>query len=189
MRANLALPDTSDEDLAACIAQRDLSAAARLQAERAFLELYDRYQLRLLHFLAARTHRADVEDTVQETWRRVWQHLPTGFQGGRFQAWLFTIAENRVRDQARKKRPVLWTGDDVAAPEAEELSAHADRQERLRHCMEQLTHEEASVVRNRLAGQTYPEVSADLGIPVERAYKLFHQAKQQLQGCVQRAES
>src|ERR1700677_3507560 len=92
-------PDPSDENLAASVARRDQSGAARLLAEGAFLELFDRYQLRLLHFLAARTPRADVEDTVQETWRRVWQYLPTSFRGGRFSAWLFTIADNRARDQ------------------------------------------------------------------------------------------
>jgi RNA polymerase sigma-70 factor (ECF subfamily) len=191
MSTQPALTSASDEDLADWIARRDESATARTLAERAFLELYDRYQARLLHFVAARAPKAELEDALQETWQRVWKHLPSGFHGGRFRAWLFTIADNWTRDVARRRRPVPLTGQDVPAPDEdpEEWIVDTQRRERLRGCLEQLGEDEMAVVRARLSGSSYGDLAAALRLTVERAYRLFHQAKQKLKNCVERLTS
>ncbi len=185
-----AVSEATDEDLASWIARRDDSRSARVLAERAFSELYERYQDRLLHFVAARAPRADLDDALQETWQRVWKYLPTGFRGGRFRAWLFTIADNWTRDLARKRKPVAWTGQDVAAPEDDEdWVADTERRDRLRTCLERLGEEEMAIVKARLGGQSYPDLATALSLTIERAYRMFHQAKQKLQNCVQGASS
>jgi RNA polymerase sigma-70 factor (ECF subfamily) len=185
------LANATDEELAGWIARRDESSSARMVAERAFLELYDRYQARLLHFVAARAPRAELEDALQETWQRVWKHLPTSFRGGRFRAWLFTIADNWTRDVARRRRPVPLTGQDVAAPDEdpEEWIVDTQRREQLRGCLEQLDEDEIAVVRARLSGSSYGDLAAALRLTVERAYRLFHAAKQKLKHCVERFAS
>ena len=35
---------------------------------------------------------AEFEDLHQKVWVRVWGHLPDGFRGGNFRAWLFQVA-------------------------------------------------------------------------------------------------
>src|SRR5438105_2887060 len=89
MATNLPDNDPSDEQLAATLAQREQSGQALRAAQDAFRDLYQRHARKLLAFLAARVHRNDLEDVHQEVWERIWKHLPEGFHGGNFRAWLY----------------------------------------------------------------------------------------------------
>jgi RNA polymerase sigma-70 factor (ECF subfamily) len=184
--------EPSDEALAEAVARRDQSAEARQAARAACEQLYLRHARLLLAFLSARVRRSDLEDTHQAVWELAWQHLPGGFRGGNFRAWLYRIARNRVIDQARKKQPQLL-GDEgpavAARGGAEGALEAAERAAVLRSCLDRLTPEMAALVRARLAGDSYEEICPRLGLKPERAHKLFHQAKEQMQTCVQRALS
>jgi RNA polymerase sigma factor (sigma-70 family) len=182
-----------DEALAAAVARREESPPAWKAAQEACQELYQRHARRLLAFLASRVPRAAVEDVHQEVWQRVWQNLPRGFHGGNFRAWLYTIARNCVTDQGRKKAPgPLEDGGelaDVRQRPTEAVLIEAELSAALARCLKQLDPEAAGVVQARLAGEGYPEICQRTGLKPERAHKLFHQAKAQLQACVERATS
>ena len=144
-------------------------------------------------FLAARVHANDVEDVHQAVWERVWQHLPDGFRGGNFKAWLYRIARNYLLDQGRR-RPTETVADaeflaDERQPSPLERLLDEERKRALERCLGKLEGELAALVRARLGGEGYEEICARLGWPLHRAHRLFHSAKEQLHTCVERALS
>jgi RNA polymerase sigma-70 factor (ECF subfamily) len=185
-------PSLSNEQLAERIARRGDSEQAMQAAHLACEQLFQRHARLLLAFLAARLKRHDLEDVHQAVWVRVWQKLPEQFHGGDFKAWLYQIARNYLRDLARKKKMDNLGEEQPEVPDQrheapDEVFAAQERMEALHRCLERLDAEAAALVRARLAGDSYEEICPRLGLKPERAHKLFHQAKAQLQACVERA--
>jgi RNA polymerase sigma-70 factor (ECF subfamily) len=196
MRATSNEITPTDEELAQLIARRDGSTSAWRAAQDACGQLYQRHARKLLAFLAARGNRDEIEDIHQLVWERVWHHLPEGFRGGNFRAWLYQIARNSLIDHGRKHRPEALPDEHVpTAREEDRPDLWLVEQERmviLSRCLERLEAEAAQaaeLVRARLAGESYPELCERMGLRPERAHKLFHLAKEQLQKCVERATS
>lgn len=179
----------TDRQLVSLIAVRNESAQHWSEAERAYEQLYADHARMLLAFLSSRVKRSELEDIHQEIWSRVWQHLPTHFDGNNFRAWLFRIARNYIIQWSRRRRPDLAddlrmvTADD-AAPEHELVER--ERMEILARCLSRLEKELADLVRSRLGGEPYEDICARLGLAPARAHKLFHTAKTQLTACVER---
>lgn len=191
MRASPSDPVATDEELAERIARRQDSDRAWGLAQEACGELYARHARRLLAFLAARIGRSDLEDVHQAVWQRVWQSLPDGFRGGNFRAWLYQIARNHLIDLGRKRRTEALEGESgLAAPHGrgpEEVLLERERMAVLARCLDKLGEPARGIVQARLAGASYTEICERLQLLPERAHKLFHLAKEQLQECVQRA--
>ncbi len=59
----------------------------------------------------------------------------------------------------------------------------------LKRCLDGLDAVSAALVRARLGGEDYAAICGRLGLKPERAHKLFHQAKDRLRHCVERAPS
>jgi RNA polymerase sigma-70 factor, ECF subfamily len=183
---------SSDEELAAIVALRQEPQGDWQAARQACEQLYLRHARRLLAFLSARVNRSDLEDIHQAVWERVWQRVPEGFHGGNFRAWLYQIARNYLIDMRRKKTPST-PGDEALEVAGKDAGADVwiAEQERiaiLQRCLSNLNSEAASLVRARLSGESYDEICRRTGWKTERAHKLFHQAKQELQTCIQRAD-
>ena len=191
MALNTAAP--TDEELAATCAGRDDSLRHRRLAETAFQTLYDRHAKRLLAFLGGRVNRSLLDDVNQDVWAKVWRTLPTGFRGGNFRAWVHQIARNVVIDQLRKRKSESLPegGDWIDQRQWDSLKAiEAERREALAHCLEKLERANARVadlVRSRVAGESYKAYCERTGFPLDKAYRAFHQAKAQLQTCVEKA--
>jgi RNA polymerase sigma factor (sigma-70 family) len=183
----------SDEELAATCARRDDSPRHRRLAETAFHTLYDRHAKRLLAFLGGRVNMAMLDDVNQDVWAKVWRSLPTGFRGGNFRAWVHQIARNVVIDQLRKRRsePLPDEGELIDHRQWDSArSIEADRHDALARCLQKLERANARVadlVRSRAAGESYDAYCRRTGISADRAYRVFHQAKAQLQACVEQA--
>lgn len=183
----------TDERLAEWSAARDSSVANKQRAVAAFEELYRRHAGKLLGFLAARVRRSDIEDMNQMIWKRVWEHLPTGFHGGNFRAWLHQIARNQIIDHSRRK-PVGTLGDAdtdtaVASQRPDDSLLEQERMDILSRCLERLEEELRTLVRARLSGDSYEDVCVRLNLKPERAHKLFHEAKGRLTTCVEHSLS
>lgn len=181
----------SDEQLAATAAGRKDDRASRA----AFTALYDRHARKLLAFLAGRLKAAAVEDTAQEVWQKVWHGLPSGFKGGNFRAWLYTVARNAVTDQLRRRQSeALPDGGELAdhRTPGTDVLAEAELHDALRKCLEKLERANATVaelVRSRVGGESYDDFCSRSGMPADKAYRAFHQAKAQLQACVDKQVS
>jgi RNA polymerase sigma factor (sigma-70 family) len=191
MASTVSEPEQTDEQLAAVVARRGESDRALRVAGDAFDRLYHRYAHLLLAFIAARARPADREDLHQEVWRRAWHHLPQQFHGGDFGAWVYQIARNALKDHG-KKRKAEALADPEVVPDGRHGSdsdrlLERERMEVLRKCLEKLNSKAAAIVRARLEGDDYPEVCRRLDFKSEQAYKLFHNAKDQLKACVERA--
>jgi RNA polymerase sigma-70 factor (ECF subfamily) len=183
--------ETAVDELAAACARRDESRHARRVAEDAFRTLYDRHARRLIAFLSGLVSRNILEDVHQEVWAKVWLALPTRYRGGDFRAWLFQIARNRVIDERRKRMP------DARLGEAEIIdcrqwdtarSVESDRRVALARCLQQLERANARVadlVRSRVSGESYDAFSRRTGMPADKAYRAFYQAKARLKACVE----
>jgi RNA polymerase sigma factor (sigma-70 family) len=181
---------STDEQLADLVVHQQDSDQARQAAREAFEQLYLRHAGRLLAFLAARLKRSDLDEVHQEVWLRVWERLPRNFHGGDFSAWLYQITRHYLIDRSRKKTPLPLGkdadfADDQASPD--EVLVEQERQAALAHCLGQLEHRAAELVRRRLAGESYEEICPRLGLKPQQAHKLFHQAKALLKACLERA--
>lgn len=92
----------------ATLADEALAVAARAGGHRglaAFGELVDRYEGRLVSFIARRcgSHH-DAEDLAQEAFLRAWSKLHTFDESRRFSVWLFTIAARTATSDWRKRQ-------------------------------------------------------------------------------------
>ena len=71
---------------------------------RAFDELVDRYQKRLLNFVYRTIgDRERAEDLVQEVFIRVHRHLHRFDQTKKFSTWIYTIASNLAKNELRNR--------------------------------------------------------------------------------------
>src|SRR5690242_15834474 len=72
--------------------------------ERAFQELVERYQTRLLNFVYRTIgDRERAEDLVQEVFIRVHRHLARFDQTKKFSTWIYTIASNLAKNELRNR--------------------------------------------------------------------------------------
>jgi RNA polymerase sigma-70 factor (ECF subfamily) len=153
----------TDAQLLAAVADGETGALA---------PLIDRHHVALHRFVARRIG-ADAEDIVAETFetacRRAATYRPSGPDA---RPWLFGIANNLLRGQARREaamyRAYARTGVDPAAASAEE-SAHVDdgRARVLARALSKMRaeHREALLLY-AVAELSYEEVAAALEVPV-----------------------
>jgi RNA polymerase sigma-70 factor (ECF subfamily) len=72
--------------------------------ERAFQELVERYQTRLLNFIYRTIgDREKAEDLVQEVFIRVYRHLHRFDRSKKFSTWIYTIASNLAKNELRNR--------------------------------------------------------------------------------------
>jgi RNA polymerase sigma-70 factor (ECF subfamily) len=145
--------------------------------ERAFSELVDRYQARLLNFIYRTIGDRDrAEDLVQEVFIRVYRHLHRFDRSKKFSTWAYTIAsnlaKNELRNRARNPLVLFQTlrgaNDDEDRPlQFEDTTARPDDLFRKRHLRELVEdtvaklpehHREVFVLRE-LEGKSYEEIA------------------------------
>ena len=72
--------------------------------ERAFQELVERYQTRLLNFIYRTVgDRERAEDLVQEVFIRIYRHLHRFDRSKKFSTWAYTIASNLAKNELRNR--------------------------------------------------------------------------------------
>jgi RNA polymerase sigma-70 factor, ECF subfamily len=82
----------------------DVVAAFLGGEERAFQELVERYQTRLLNFIYRTVgDRERAEDLVQEVFIRVYRHLHRFDRSKKFSTWAYTIASNLAKNELRNR--------------------------------------------------------------------------------------
>src|SRR6188472_977169 len=114
--------------------------------ERAFQELVERYQTRLLNFIYRTIgDREKAEDLVQEVFIRVYRHLHRFDRSKKFSTWVYTIASNLAKNELRNRSRnplVLFTtmqgsSEDEERPvEFEDTTSRPDDMYRHRHLRE-----------------------------------------------------
>jgi RNA polymerase sigma-70 factor (ECF subfamily) len=161
----------------------DSGLAARFLAgeKRAFDELVERYQTRLLNFVYRTTgDRERAEDLVQETFIRVYRHLHRFDQSKKFSTWVYTIASNLAKNELRNRsrNPLVlfqtikknWDADQRPL-EWEDNTYRPDDLYRKRHLRQMVEsavqelpeHHRAVFVLREMEGKTYEEIAEITG--------------------------
>jgi RNA polymerase sigma-70 factor (ECF subfamily) len=146
--------------------------------ERAFTELSERYQTRLLNFIYRTIGDRDrAEDLVQEVFIRVYRHLHRFDRSKKFSTWVYTIASNLAKNELRNRSRsplVLFqtmrgnTQDEEERPlQFEDTTSRPDdmyRKRHLRELVEQTVaqlpeHHRQVFVLRELEGKSYEEIA------------------------------
>jgi len=145
--------------------------------ERAFGELVDRYDTRLVNFVYRTVgDRERAQDLVQETFVRVYRHLHRFDQTKKFSTWIYTIASNLAKNELRNRsrNPLVlfqtikknWDADHRPL-EWEDESMRPDDLFRKRHLREVVEkavqelpeHHRIVFVLRELEGRTYEDIA------------------------------
>jgi RNA polymerase sigma-70 factor (ECF subfamily) len=145
--------------------------------QRAFTELVERYQTRLLNFIYRTIGDRDrAEDLVQEVFIRVHRHLHRFDQSKKFSTWVYTIASNLAKNELRNRsrNPLVLfqtmrgnKEDDDRPIEFEDPHGRPDdlyRKRHLRELVEQTVaqlpeHHRQVFVLRELEGKSYEEIA------------------------------
>ena len=146
--------------------------------ERAFQELVDRYQTRLLNFIYRTIgDRERAEDLVQEVFIRVYRHLHRFDRSKKFSTWIYTIASNLAKNELRNRsrNPLVlfqsirkhWQQEDERPLQFEDSASRPDdmfRKRHLRELVEQSVdrlpeHHRQVFVLRELEGKSYEEIA------------------------------
>jgi RNA polymerase sigma-70 factor (ECF subfamily) len=154
-----------------------LVAAHLAGDERAFGELMERYQTRLLNFIYRMIgDRERAEDLVQEAFVRVHRHLHRFDQSRKFSTWLYTIGSNLAKNELRNRsRSPLVFHESARAPgdnegrvlefedsrsRPDELFANRHLRELVEGTVARLTpHHRVVFVLRELEGKSYEEIA------------------------------
>jgi len=181
----------------------DVRLMLRVRADdsKAFQEVVDKYQNRLLGVLTHIVGSADeAEDLAQEVFLRVYRARAEYHPQAKFSTWLFTIANNvalnalrrRKRKPAYQLEPSLSQSGSLNARPEETLavapSTEPDR--RMRHqelaevvqlALSQLNERQRlAVVLNKFEDMSYDEIAAVIGISTKAVKSLLSRARSQL---------
>ncbi len=128
------------------------------------------------------------EEITQSTFCTVAQKLPSYTETGKFEAWLFRIAMNRLRDEMRRRKRhavpmenemigVLSTGvSDVLADDETERQI-----QRLRDAVRQLSSSDQDIIHMRhSAGMSYKQIAEVLDEPLGTVLARQHRALKKL---------
>jgi RNA polymerase sigma-70 factor (ECF subfamily) len=146
--------------------------------ERAFQELVERYQTRLLNFIFRTIgDRERAEDLVQEVFIRVYRHIHRFDRSKKFSTWVYTIASNLAKNELRNRsrNPLVLfqtmkgsaREDDDRPLQFEDATARPDDLYRKRHLRELVEetvaqlpeHHRQVFVLRELEGKSYEEIA------------------------------
>jgi RNA polymerase sigma-70 factor (ECF subfamily) len=145
--------------------------------------LVSRWEVPLFRFVSRMVDRPeDARDVCQETFLRILDKADAFRDGARFSTWMYQIALNLCRDQARRKR--RWGHLVVAPPAADDGVPHehaapetaatnpaaaleeSERQGAVRRALSRLPHDQREVLLlKEYEGLKFREIAGVLGVP------------------------
>lgn len=153
------------------------------------LEQVYREQYRsLVGFISKRIgDRARAEELAQEAFVRAIQQQPKHPR-----SWLYTVAANLVRDEARRaavvRRKLRLVRQEVeVAPAADETWSRRERSERVRRVLDTLAPQDRQALLLKQEGLSYAEIAAKLGLSRGSIGTTLARARQRLASAWQQA--
>lgn len=149
-----------------------------------------RLYARRLYALAFAHLRSEplAEDVAQSVFLTLAQQLDAGTysEQNRFEPWLFRIAMNRVRDEARRQKKSPRSLTSAPAPPATTPSAHdtleaRDNHDRLRRAIDTLAPDEQNLIAMRHhAAMSFKDIADTLDQPIGTLLARHHRALKKL---------
>lgn len=184
-------PDPSPDDTHV----RELVLRAGDGDEDAWRELVGTYARRVYGLLRSRScDPARAEEITQSVFVTVARVLGQGQykEQGRFDAWLFRVAMNRLRDdaRARKRRSTHALGDAAAGLEAREPAAPPPETGNLHAALEGLAPADREVIELRhRADMSFKQIAEVLGQPLGTVLARHHRALRKLRTVMEAANT
>lgn len=175
----------------------DLICRARQRDSAAFETLVEIYSPRLYgYFYRLTGRREDAEDLLQDVFVRVVRMIGRYEHENRFDAWLFRIATNLVRDRVRRRRRaagvessggqqdepgVLEEVPDEEVDRPDDVMQTAEQVDRMQRVLRQLPAAEREVILLRHFSQmSFKEVAEAMGTPLGTALARAHRGLSKL---------
>jgi len=169
----------------------DLICRARQRDSAAFETLVEIYSPRLYgYFYRLTGRREDAEDLLQEVFVRVVRMIGRYEHDNRFDAWLFRIATNLVRDRVRRQRRspggeasgrqghepgILEEVPDDDVDQPDDVLQTAEQVDQLQRALKRLPGAEREVILLRHFSQmSFKEVAEAMGTPLGTALARAH---------------
>ena len=158
--------------------------------KESFRELYDLYAPGVAAFLARRSHHADVDDLVAETFIRAWLALPRfEWRGTSIRAWLFRIASRQLAERLRRpaRREISMATVDVPPLDCfdDGVVDRLTARRTITQPLAALTPSQRAVLVLRYAdGLDVPETAHVLGISPESVRSRAHRGLQSLRAAL-----
>lgn len=178
-------------------AMTDLDEIERLLARsgmgdrRAFAALYSATSPKLYGLcLRVMTDRAEAEDVMQEAYVKIWHNASRYRADGLSPfAWLLTITRNTAIDRLRARRATqpldaaAELADLTPGPEAQAMAQGDAR--RIGACLDRLEEDRADAVRRAyIEGETYDELAARFGVPLNTMRTWLRRSLIRLRECL-----
>jgi RNA polymerase sigma-70 factor, ECF subfamily len=157
--------------------------------EQAWREIVDRYTTRVFGLLRAQCGDGDLaEEITQMTFCRIAAKIGSYSEAGKFEAWLFRIAMNILRDEMRRRQRHATPTEDQAliglvGEGAGPGEPRADAQElaALRNAVSQLSDAEQQVIHLRHYGElSFKQIAEMTDQPIGTVLARHHRALKKL---------
>jgi RNA polymerase sigma-70 factor (ECF subfamily) len=176
---------------------------AQKRDPEALSELVDEYSPRVFGLLFRLTgSRETAEELMQETFLRVVRTIPTYQHDGKFESWLFRIAANLARDDARRTRrrgrpltlDAFGDDDDTGPPDVPDSRRidpgrelmKRESGERLSACLAELSEMDREIILLRYFSELpFREIAEMLQVPLGTALARAHRAMQRLRAALE----
>lgn len=164
-----------------------LMARVKQGDEQAFADLVDRYKHPLVNYLTRMTRsRERAEDLAQDAFVRVYRSAGRYRERGQFQAFLFRIATNQLRSEARRAArwrsllPALAAEHRLRAPapSPQSTALGAEAVDAVTRALSRLPlHYRAAVVLREIEGWPYARIAETLGCREGTVKSRVHRGK------------
>lgn len=158
--------------------------------QEAWRDIIDAYMPRVVGLLRAQCGNLELaEEIAQSTFCTIAEKIEQYTETGKFQAWLFRIAINRLRDEMRRRgrqaRPVdASTLAGLAGMQEEETGPDQDTLDLLRLALGRLTDVDRKILHLRYAGGlSFRNIADVLEQPIGTVLARQHRALKKLRAC------
>lgn len=162
----------------------DLVTGLKAGDPAAFENLVRGFGDRLYRFVRRLVGERWADDLTQETFVRVYRTIGSYRPTGRFEAWMYTVANHACIDFLRRRRPeAALTEDelDASSPSPLERIEEDERRRALLKAVERLPVDQKQVFLLREeAGMSFREIADVLGCPLNTALGRMHYAMEHL---------
>ncbi|MCA9298213.1 MAG: sigma-70 family RNA polymerase sigma factor [Phycisphaerales bacterium] len=169
----------------------DILEAASSGDDRAWSELVERYARRVFALARSRCRDAELaEEITQSVFVTVAEKLGKGEyqEQGKFEAWLFRVTMNRVRDEIRRaNRQAIPVAPEILNGRARaDASGDGDALEALRRAMASLSDPDRDIIELRHHGQlSFRQIADLLDEPLGTLLARHHRALKKLKDLLQ----
>lgn len=172
----------------------EMIARTGLRDRSAFSDLYDATSGKLFGVcLRVLNNRSEAEEVLQEVYIRIWHKADSyAVTGHSPMTWLITVARNLAIDRLRRRtaptrdiETVFDLADDQPGPE--DAAIASSQRAQLNACLGELEPESADAVKRAyLWGDTYKDLAARHGVPLNTMRTWLRRSLQKLRECLTR---